>query len=339
MRTVALQLLLIAGVASSQPTQAHAQQGRAEASSAAATPSPPSSAETHRPALLATSDSEGVEGLLTDLSRIVRSQESGGWFLDAEAFESIYPTLMQSVCRTTQAARAGALQVVQARAAELGDPRDLFESEGRVESGRFEAARLATRERQALEQALAGATKDCPFWVTPRAGFLGRQTDRKRFTLNVETGGNIQLRRTAGRWTFGGGGLGRILPGFGIGEHLSVLAGVEFGGGAMLRPGGGPQTEFVINYFPAIPVVLRFRDVNWRYDVEVGPVGLFQADNTRLSYGGRIGTSVGLLGLRTRNVIPWAGMAVTYEYYVDSGGRPAAHFLRGGLRVGLIWDP
>jgi hypothetical protein len=211
----------------------------------------------------------------------------------------------------------------------------VFAADGR-ETARFARAMSADRQKRALEQALSHADSDCPFWVPARSGFESRQTDYGRWTLGVETGGNLQLRRTAGRWTFGGGGLGRILPSYGFSQHASLLFGVEFGGGAMLRL-GGPQTEFVVNYFPALPVVLRIRDVNWRYDLEVGPVALFQADNTRLSYGGRIGTSIGVIALRTRNVLPWAGIATTYEYYFDGGGRPAAHFIRGGLRVGILW--
>ena len=52
-----------------------------------------------------------------------------------------------------------------------------------------------------------------------------------------------------------------------------------------------------------------------------------------------VGTSIGILALRTRNVLPWAGVAATYEYYFEGGGRPAAHFIRGGLRVGILWGP
>lgn len=282
-------------------------------------------------------DAVGSASLFTDLERLVTMAEGGGWYVDSDAFADLYPALLESVCRATPEARQGALARARAAAAQSGDPKRVFEAEGRRSTARFERSLSHSRMLRALERAVQGADEDCPFWETPKPGFQSRQTDHGQFTLSVETGGNIQLRQTAGRWTFGGGGLGRILPGYGVTPHLSVLAGVEFGGGAMLRP-GAPETEFVVNYFPAIPIVLRFRDVNWRYDLELGPVGLFQADNTRLSYGARIGTTIGLLARRTRNLIPWAGIAGTYEYYFESGGRPAAHFLRGGLRVGVIWD-
>jgi len=291
------------------------------------------------PVARAAPDDDAAAALVIDVARVVTTAEGSGWFIDADEYAELYPTLLESVCRASAGARALALERLRADARQHGEPEAVFAAEGQRVTSRFEAALSAARRARAFENAARGAGADCPFWIPASSRFRGRQTDRHRFTLGVETGGNLQIRQTAGRWTFGGGGLGRLLPSYGVSDHLSILFGVEFGGGAMLRPGGGPSTDFVVNYFPALPLVFRFRDVNWRYDVELGPVALFQADNTRLSYGGRIGTAVGLMGLRTRNVLPWAGVAATYEYYFEGGGRPAAHFLRGGLRVGITWDP
>jgi hypothetical protein len=194
--------------------------------------------------------------------------------------------------------------------------------------------------RQVLEMASSGADKDCPFWVEPRRGYDGRQTDRNRFTLSLETGGLLQIRQTAGSFTYGGGGVARILPGYGFG-HVSVLAGIEFAGGAMLRQREG-ESGFVVNYFPAIPALVRVhpsRARNWHFDFEAAAVSLFQADDGRFSYGGRAGFAVGLSALRTRFIIPWAGAAIAYEHYFPGGGRAAADFVRAGLRIGFVWDP
>lgn len=279
-----------------------------------------------------------ADGLLMDVSRIVGSHETMGWFLDAEAFDEIHSTIMESVCRTPSAAREQARAVLSAREAELGDPRALYEQNGRELDEGVERALRAQRESRALERALDRADRECPFWVEPEADFRGRQTDADRMTLSLETGGLVQLRQTDGTVTFGGGGYGRLLPGYGFGGDLTVLAGAEFGGGAMLRPRTSP-TEFVINYFPAIPVVFRFHDGGWHYDAEVAAVSLFQADDSQLSFGTRLGGAIGVKALRTRGVLPWAGLAIAYEHYFPSGGRPRAHFLRGGLRIGLMWDP
>jgi hypothetical protein len=280
---------------------------------------------------------DAARGLVTDIERIVSAQESGSWFVDEGAYREMYEDLMESVCRATPAARQLARAELVTRSQAAGDPRAIYEREGRQRTQTVDDALLAQRQLRALDHALQGVQRDCPFWVEPDPEFLGRQTDRKRFTLSIETGGMAQIRQTAGTWTLGGGGTGRILPGYGFG-HISLLGGIEFGGGAMLRPNTEP-TEFVINYFPAIPLVLRVHDVAWHYDFEVAPVALFQADDGDFSFGGRVGFATGVFALRTRGVLPWAGAAVAYERYLESGGRPSAHFIRGGLRVGVVWDP
>jgi hypothetical protein len=279
---------------------------------------------------------EAIEGLVADVERVVAAEEAGGWFLDREELGDLYPALLESVCRASEEARRGALGLLERRVRAAGDARAVYEASGRQRTSSVERALTAERRRRALELAMQGAGQDCPFWAQPDADFLGRQTDRNRFTLSLETGGMAQLRQTAGTWTLGGGGIVRLLPGYGFGG-VSLLAGVEFGGGAMIRPQVQP-TEFVINYFPALPVLVRFHDVSWHYDFELAPVALFQADDGDFSYGGRVGFSTGVFALRTRGVLPWAGAAVAYEHYVESGGRPSAHFFRGGLRVGVVWD-
>lgn len=281
-------------------------------------------------------DERGAAGLRADLERIVSAEEGGGWFVDRTHIDAMYPALIQSVCRATPSARGLALAQIGALAARTGDPRALFVSDGAMTS-RVERALHIAHVRAALEAAVAGAEKDCPFWALPVAGFDGRQTDRNRWTLSLESGGLLQLRRTNGAFTYGGAGTARILPGYGFGR-VSILAGFEFAGGAMLKPGDGAST-FVVNYFPSIPIVVRFHDVTWHYDFEVAGVSLFQADDAHVSYGVRFGFGLGLHVLRTRSFLPWAGAAIAYEHYFESGGRPVADFVRAGFRVGFQWDP
>jgi hypothetical protein len=281
---------------------------------------------------------DAASGLVSDIERIVSAQESGSWFVDEGAYREMYEDLMESVCRATPAARQLARAELLRRSQAAGDPRALYAREGRRRTAAVDDALIEERELRALDHALGGVARDCPFWVDPDPEFLGRQTDRNRFTLSIETGGMAQLRQTAGTWTLGGGGTARVLPGYGFGGSISILGGIEFGGGAMLRPNTEP-TEFVINYFPAIPLMLRVHDVAWHYDFEIAPVALFQADDGDFSYGGRVGFATGVFALRTRGVLPWVGAAVAYEHYLESGGRPQAHFVRGGLRAGVVWDP
>jgi hypothetical protein len=277
-------------------------------------------------------DSAGAHGLLADVDRIVAGEESEGWFSDQDAFRNIGPALLESSCRATPDARAEALTTLQRASASAGDPRALFAVSHDV-SGPVERALDLDRQRRALELALGRTDAECPFWVQPSPGFKGLQSDRQRFTLSLETAGNVQLRETEKHWDFGGGGFGRILPGYGLSDRFTLLAGVEFGGGAMVRP-HTDASQFIINYFPAVPVVLRTH-----HDLELAPVALFQADNTRLSYGLRAGGGVGFSALRRHNFLPWAGIAVSYEHYFAGGGRSPAEFIRSDLRVGFMWDP
>jgi hypothetical protein len=288
------------------------------------------------PAPARAQDLEGARSLLSDVARIVAAQEVEEWFSDREALRGIEVHALASVCRATPEARAWALAGLRKHLAQQGDPQALYAQDRHV-SARVQAALSTQRQLLLLEAALARAP-ECPFWIEPTPGFIGLQSDRKRLTISVESGGNVQFRRMLSHWTFGGGGLGRLLFGYGLDGRTSLLFGPEFGGGAMLRPGTN-ASQFVINYFPAVPLVLRNRHMTFHYDVELAPVALFQADNTDLSYGARIGGTFAFTALRRRNVLPWAGLAVAYEYYFEGGGRPPTHFLRGGLRFGLPWDP
>ena len=281
-------------------------------------------------------DAEGVSSLLEDVARVVAAEEVDDWFTDQEALRSIEEHLLPSVCHATPQARQGALASLQRAHDAAGDAKTLFERDGALTS-EVTAALTAQRRLQGLEQALA-RQNECPFWVRPEADFHGLQSDRKRLTLSMESGGNVQFRYTQHHLTFGAGGCGRVLAGWGFDGKYTLLFGPEFGGSALLRPNSN-ASEFVINYFPAVPVVLRSRALTWHYELEAAPVALFEADNTRLSWGARIGGAFAFTALRRRNVLPWAGLAVSYEYYFEGGGRAPTHFFRGGVRIGLPWEP
>jgi hypothetical protein len=281
-------------------------------------------------------DDAALSGLLQDVERIVASEDASGWFLDASALEAIHPTVMESACRAGRPVRLRALAVLSAEQAARGAPTVLFRSRGRRLTADVLAALQTEREIQALQLAEDGAA-ECPFWVT-EGGFRGRQTYRERWVLSLETGGVAQVRQTESTWTLGGGGAGRLLTGYGFRAPVTVLGGFEFGGGAMLDPGTEP-TQFLVNYFPAVPLVVRIHDVSWHYDFELAAVSLFQADDFELSYGGRVGFGIGVSALRTRGFIPWGGAALAYDHYFENGGRAAAHFVRAGLRVGAVYDP
>lgn len=284
----------------------------------------------------AVSAARSADALLNDLSRIVDAEDSTGWLIDEAAYREIYPDLMDSVCRATKAVRKLALERLERARRAYGDPHAAYLRAGSRLDSKAEDALKVTRLTVALRKAIAGVDTDCPFWIEPSPDFRGRQSVRESPFFSLETGGVVQIRRTAGDYTLGGGGAGRLLLGYGF-TDVSMLFGIEFGGSAMIQPNTEP-TQFVVNYLPAIPFILRFHDLAFHYDIEVAPVGLFQADQGDLSYGLRAGFNAGLSALRTRGLLPWAGLGVATEYYLESGGRPSALFLRWGLRVGAVWD-
>jgi hypothetical protein len=288
-------------------------------------------------ALPAPAQRASVAALLFDLERIVDAEENSGWLLDEAAQRQIQPDVMQSVCRALPAVRASALERLEGESRKLGDARRLYIRAHEQLTPDARAALSASRRASALQQAIAIAPEQCPFWLRPDASFRGLQSTRDRVVFNFDTGGTAQLRKTEGSWTLGAGGFGRVLAGYSF-THFTLLSGIEFGGGALLQPKTNP-TQFVINYLSALPVVLRLQRKAWHLDLEGAPVGLFQAGNTALSYGVRSGLLVGFSSLRLRGVLPWVGLGVASEYHFGNTSRPAATYFRGGVRVGGVWDP
>jgi hypothetical protein len=328
LRAGSLLLLLLVLTLLSLPTQARAEDPEPPTSPPAIAPPPTTTAQP--PA--GPADPEGAEGLRLDLERIIVSEESGGWFLDATHYDAMHPAVLQSACRATPEARQQALERLRRESAQLGDPRARFDAAGRKMTSDVEKSLHVMRMKAALARAMAA---DCPFWVTPIYGYSGRQTDARRFTLNGEIGTLLQLRYSSEKVTIGASPSIRILAGYTFG-HVGVMAGGEFSAGPMIRE--DDSSKVVLNYFPAAPVVVRIRDNNWIYSIETGLVTVMQGDDTRVSFGVRGGAGIGLMALRTRYFIPWAGIALYYEHFFE-GVRPSAEFLRGGLRIGIIFDP
>jgi len=281
-------------------------------------------------------DAASVDALLFDLSRIVSAEENSGWLIDAEALDEVHGDVMASVCRTAPAVRAAALAHTEREAAKRGDPRALYARSGELTS-EVEAALRASREYEALRRAVVDAPRECPFWVQVDPQFRGLQSTRDRFILNFDTGGTVQLRQTQGTWTIGVGGFARALAGYTF-TRVSLLSGIEMGGGALVEPKTQP-TQFAVNYLPALPVIVRTHYQDWNFDLEGAPVALFQAGNSQWSYGVRAGATLGFSSLRLRGVLPWVGLAVATEYHFANSARPEAWYLRGGFRVGGVWDP
>lgn len=282
-------------------------------------------------------DPRGADGLRVDIDRIVTTEEATGWTVDRSEYDYMHSWVLQSVCRATPAARQLLSDRFASERAVAGNAKDLYLQAGRKMTTEVKHALHRERMHTILQRAMAD---ECPFWLEPVKGFDGRQTDRNRVTLNLETGGLFAVRYASEKLGIGFGPSGRLQLGVGF-DYITVLAGIELSAGAMLRQAGevGGTTDFVLNYFPAIPVTIHFRAVNWIYSVETGAVSFFQGEAPGINFGVRAGFGVGYMALRNRYFTPWAGISLWQELYFGNDDRPGAVFLRGGLRVGVIYDP
>ncbi len=111
-----------------------------------------------------------------------------------------------TVCRVPPATRARVLAWYEQRIVALGGPVEAAFAREKDLSA-IKPLLFVTRVRDLLVEANKRALHECPFWLTPDPNFHGIQNDRHRWNLNVETGGLVQLRKTEGRWTYGGGGV------------------------------------------------------------------------------------------------------------------------------------
>jgi len=302
----------------------------AKAETALSKTAPAAASEVH-------SDPEGALGLLSDLERIVDAEEYDQWFTDRHAYETILPNLLRSVCQATQAAREEALRVAEARVHSSGNARALFEQAGEV-TEEVESALHHEREYEALRRALKRAPTECPFWSPPEPGFLGRQTTRKRFAFGIETGGTALLGFAGGEASIGGGGGVRFLASYRVNDRFTFLGAYQYSAGGVTRLDTA-SSEVTINYFVTLPLVVRFHDLAWHYELEAGYAQLRQTSNRVPSHGFRVGTGIGYSTLRVRTIIPWVGFIAAAEHFFPGGDRPPMQFIRLGARGGFFWDP
>ena len=276
-------------------------------------------------------------GLKHDLEKIIEAQESTGWTIDRYEYEAILPDAIQSVCASTPEARDAVLAELDQRIVQLGGPvEEAYRRNGNDLDGLSDLL-FATRVRALLVEADRRAATECPFWMPPDPSFRGVQTDAERFVLNVEGGGLFLLQSERGKGVLGGGGSGRLLLGYGIDPTWTVLFGPEFGGAALFKEtDSGTQLPF--QFTVAVPVVLRRHDLTWHNDLEVAPLTFFTAMDTRVSYGVRIGGLLAISALRIRQIMPWAGVALSFEHYFKNEARTYFSTVKGGLRLGFDWD-
>jgi hypothetical protein len=155
--------------------------------------------------------------------------------------------------------------------------------------------------------------------------------------VNAE-GGGLFVVQNAGGLKIGGGGNGRLLLGRGLDPYWTVLGGAEFGGAALFEQ-TATAARFPIQFTVAVPLAVRHHDLTWHYEAELAPLAFFTATDGTPSWGGRVALLFGVSTLRIRRIMPWVGIGVALEQFVERDARNDFRQVKAGLRLGFDWDP
>lgn len=284
-----------------------------------------------------------VSSLLFDVRKVVEVQVSTGWKIDRYEYEKMMPDTLLSVCRTTDETRSFALAEAGREVTRLGGPLATALEKNGNEIDDLKDLLFATRVEQLLAEAMRRAPSECPLWLKPKRDFRSLQAGVDRFILSLDGGGAGMLQYAAIHpagttgFTLAGGGGGRLLLGRGFGHNWSVRVGPELSVTALVQRDGG-STALPLQFQGAVPLVVRYTDVSWHYNVEVAPLGMVTETDPKMRYGFRFGVLIGISSLQVRSFIPWAGVGGAIELFPDTDGRTMLLNLKGGLRAGVDWD-
>ena len=281
-------------------------------------------------------DGRAQRALIFDVRKLVSAQEDTGWKVDKYEFEDMMPDALLSICVVDEVVRKRALAVVEHNEKRLGGPLRAA-IEGGKDPDDLSDLITATRVRDLLRLALARAPSECPVWMKREPDFRGVQSDAYRLTINLEAGGQAVAQRAGNENDVGAGGAGRLLFGYGLDHHYTLLFGGEFSGNALFQREGS-TVNFPLQFIVAAPVVLRRHFLSFHHDLEAAPLVYFTDRDARLSYGVRVGGGIGLSTARIRGIMPWAGLALAFEFVFPNERRRAISAIKGGARIGFDWD-
>ncbi|HAN31457.1 MAG TPA: hypothetical protein DCQ06_07650 [Myxococcales bacterium] len=280
-----------------------------------------------------TAVTQTAQSLLFDIKKLVELTEQRGWTIRSYELRRLMPDTLMSVCRVEPEVRRRTLAMLRAaHKAAGGSPIDVWKKEGKMSSRMVEMLTL-DRSEELLSMAVRAAEKQCPFYLQTDPHFRGRHRDGSALFLSTEGGGAFAVRHTD-KWIFGGGGRGRVMMGRGFGSNLSLRAGVELGGAALVDE-RFKTDDVQIDLITAVPVVLRQQSGIYVWDAEVAGITYGIPGRDVMRYGARVGALFGVSALRIRAVLPWTGLLVTAEYVFPRGPLPGQWTVRTGFVVGF----
>lgn len=278
--------------------------------------------------------------LYVDLRSIIQTRARIDWVVDRDELVEASSAIMNTICRTpTPVRRSLYAWLNEQLVLEGGSAKAIYDANGGDLSAAREALTLE-RVRAALDFADTRVEKDCPFWLQPEPDFDGVQSNTHRFVVLAESMGSAQLVMQDGVVDLGGGGLGRIMPAWGITDRITLAFGLELGVASTFpkTDEGSRSVKPVIA--GGIPAILRVHDGTFRYDLEMSAVGRATRNEfDGLRYGGRVAVGAGVATLRIAGVMPYVMAWAGYEYLLPGAGQSETHVVRAGSRVGFNWDP
>lgn len=276
-----------------------------------------------------------------DLTAIVVTEARSDWVADRLEFEQMGPRALQSGCLTPPTDRQALRAWLDAEIARQGGPAAARYAKNGNDFKSIEDLVELERIRGTLAWIEAHAADDCPFWLQPDADFAGVQSSQGRFVLLVESMGGFQLVRGEGPdLRFGGGGGGRLLPGFGLTDRVTLVGGFELGGTTTFPADSNGSRTVKPAWAFATPVMMRLHAGTWRFDTEAALIARAPIEAPDdLRYGARLAQAVGIAGLRVAGVMPYVMIWAGYEWLPPAGGESGVEIMRFGTRVGIDWDP
>ena len=285
-------------------------------------------------------EQRAVRGLYQDLRKTVQFRESNDWVVDELEVEDAAETVMHSVCKTDRETREDLrMWLEQQIEAEGGPSRAQYEAEGEM-NGQIREARRLERVRALLDR-VEDAASECPYWVERDERYAGLEGDEGRFVVFLESrgGGAMLLSKTdegEHEVRIGGGGGGRLMPGFGISRRLTLAIGFEVGVDGRLPENAGGSRSFEAVFATAVPLLLRITDMNRVVALEISLTSRYE-DDTR--HGFRVGIGYGLTTPRVAGLMPYGVAWIGYQQMPSAYGLPTEHTIWLGTRVGFDWAP
>lgn len=289
----------------------------------------------------ATLPPEPVESALyQDLRRVIETRERAGWVIDRPEIEDASIVALPSVCQVEPARREALATWLEAQIEAAGGPaKEAYFARGQ-DLGAVSENLTLERVHRLLTHTASIADQDCPFWLPPDPDFNGIQSDSDRFVLLLESrGGGELLLGSEGEVSFGGGGGGRLLTAWGIGDRITFGFGAEIGGGGAISESDSGNQEVTATFLAGVPFLLRFRDMSRLYDIEIASTVFFTPDGLVTSPGVRVMFGAGLSTERVSAFMPTAVVQLGYSFHPAALDLPALHILHIGTRVGIDIDP